>query len=584
MSSQPSSDVHWLCPSCDAEPASLPTDGLCAACGSRVIEVRTRAEDLTGMVVDGRFEIRGLLGQGGMGAVYRAWQRSVGRDVAIKLIDERHGRDPMAVRRFLREARLASQLSQPNTVSVLDFGQSSDGRLFIAMELVRGRTLAEVLAAEGPFAPARAAWIGVQLCDALEAAHRLQIVHRDLKPANVVLLDDPPGRDLIKVLDFGLAKSLAESETKATDTGLVVGTPRYMAPEIILGERPTAQSDLYAVGVILGELATGKLMWDATSFPALAGQKLQGSVVIHELPLGLRGVVARLIDPEMTRRPASASEVRALLRPVVADAEQSAPMPAVPAGLVEGDRLTVAAPQVTPGAVRSPAPPIDPTLPQAQATAPGTRAARRTADGGDGDGDRASAPGPATSPASAAARATPMSDGALPAARRGRRGLIVGAAMAAIVAGAVVLVLARSSKGAAGRGDDAVAGGAGRALIDAAAPTVATDAAVEPSVAPTGSAATASEATTLDAGPAAAAAPATINLAIRSRPAGAEVTIDGKPAGTTPTTVAVPVARAPIVIAVRKGGLGARHKLVPDHDQALDLTLRGRRGTGELPF
>src|SRR5947207_2878617 len=156
-----------------------------------------------------------------MGTVYRALQRSVGREVAVKLIDQRYASDPMGVRRFLREARLASQLSHPNTVGVLDVGQSRDGRLFIAMELVRGRTLAEVIDKEAPLSVARAAGICVQLCDALEAAHKLEILHRDLKPSNIMVLDDPPGRDRVKILDFGLAKSLAEEESQVTATGFV---------------------------------------------------------------------------------------------------------------------------------------------------------------------------------------------------------------------------------------------------------------------------------------------------------------------------------------------------------------------------
>ncbi|HVV88598.1 MAG TPA: protein kinase [Kofleriaceae bacterium] len=587
MTTAASSDVHWICPSCDAEPAALPTDGLCPNCNSRLIEVRSRAEDLTGVVVDGRFEIRGLLGQGGMGAVYRAWQRSIGREVAIKLIDERHGRDPMAVRRFLREARLASQLSQPNTVSVLDFGQSTDGRLFIAMELVRGRTLSEVLATEGPFSPSRAAWIGVQLCDALDAAHRLQIVHRDLKPANVVLLDDPPGRDLIKVLDFGLAKSLAESETKATDTGLVVGTPRYMSPEVILGERPTAQSDLYAVGVILGELATGKLMWDATSFPALAGQKLQGSPVIHELPLGLRGVVARLIDPDIARRPASASEARALLRPVVTDVESSAPVPALSTSQVD-DAISQPRGALTPGpglGPRSTVPPIDPTLPQVAATtAPGTAAAARRISGA---GEAAATPPAAkVSPSSvlaAAARAgdgvdAPRStdrlravDGDAREGQGGRRGLVIGG-LAVVAIAAVVIVIVMTSRGGSKRAKEVAGGGTGG---DHGVPAVAIDAAAAPALAPV-DAAPAAVTPDVDAAPPAAA---TVDLDVRSSPSGASITIDGKSYGATPRTVSLPQGTAPVVIDLRSGRLSARQRVVPDHAQTINLTLRGKGGT-----
>jgi eukaryotic-like serine/threonine-protein kinase len=167
----------------------------------------------------------------------------------------------MGVRRFLREARLASQLSQPNTVSVFDFGQADDGRLFIAMELIRGRTLYEVLQAEGKFSVERTKRIGVQICDALEAAHKLGIVHRDMKLENVIVLDDPPGRDLLKVLDFGLAKNIRDPGSRATESGIVVGTPRYMSPEAAMSGTSLPAGDIYALGVILGELVTGKPLW-----------------------------------------------------------------------------------------------------------------------------------------------------------------------------------------------------------------------------------------------------------------------------------------------------------------------------------
>jgi eukaryotic-like serine/threonine-protein kinase len=325
--------VHRICPSCDAEQPTGPMDEpVCAACGARLVELDTEHDDLLGTVLDGRYEIRSRLGEGGMGTVYRAWQRSIGREVAIKLIDKRYGRDVMAVKRFLREARLASQLSQPSTVSVFDFGQAS-GRLFISMELVRGRTLDQVLAADGPMSVARAARIGIQLCDALEAAHNLKIVHRDLKLANVMLLDEPPGRDLIKVLDFGLAKSLGGDESTGTQTGIVVGTPRYMSPEAATGAEALPTTDLYAVGVMLGELTTGKYLWEATGLAQLVAQKLAPSPVIGDVPAPLRSLVNELIDFEPARRPQSATEVRERLQRIL-EQQPSGSRGAAPVGEV----------------------------------------------------------------------------------------------------------------------------------------------------------------------------------------------------------------------------------------------------------
>ncbi len=580
----PPSDVHYICPSCDHEPPRSHRDPTCPNCGARMVEVRPRAKDLSGQVIDGRFEIRDLLGEGGMGSVYRAWQRSIGREVAIKLIDERHGRDPMAVRRFLREARLASQLSQPNTISVFDFGQAADGRLFIAMELIRGRTLAEVLEADGPFPTPRAAWVGVQLCDALDAAHRLKIVHRDLKPANIVLLDDPPGRDLIKVLDFGLAKSLTESETKATDTGLVVGTPRYMAPEVVMGEAPTPQSDLYAVGVILGELSTGKVLWDATSFPALAGQKMHGSAVIHEVPAGLRPVVSRLIDPEPARRPQSAGEVRGLLRPLVMDSET--PIPFTGPARAITDRPA--------GKARSPSAQTEPTVPVLEIATPPPRAVDRPRSDVSDDASTITARTPSR-PMAATGALDGDSDGLPPVDSAGetarvpprdtvaavpdslglsavqpagsRRGpvLALGAAVVFAIVGIVMII-------SLGGGDKKPRPPAVVTAAAAPAPPIDAPSAPPPVDAP-------------PAGQPVDAAPIpTVKLTITSKPPGATVLVDGQSHGPAPVEVDVPRGTRPIVVEVLSGGRTARQTVVPDRDRALTLTVR-RSTTGDgLPF
>jgi serine/threonine-protein kinase len=275
--------------------------------------VRSDAEDLAGQVIDERFEIRALLGEGGMGKVYRAWQRSVGREVAIKLIDRAYSRDPMAVRRFLREAKLASRLSQPNTVSVFDFGQAEDGRLFMAMELIEGKTLLDVRRKDGPFTLGRTVRVGEQLCDALDAAHALSIIHRDLKLENIIVLDQPAGRDRVKILDFGLAKLVGESGSHATDTGIVVGTPRYMAPEIAMGQAATSAADMYSLGIILAELVVGKPLYDPElSLPGLVAAKLDPTPILKQVPASMYKLMAALLDPEPSTRP-SASDARTQL-------------------------------------------------------------------------------------------------------------------------------------------------------------------------------------------------------------------------------------------------------------------------------
>jgi serine/threonine protein kinase len=303
--------LHRLCPSCDVDVHEDVTS--CPKCGSKLVEVRDEVDNTVGTVIDDRFEVRGKIGQGGMGTVYRAWQKSIGREVAIKLMDRSYSRDTMAVRRFFREARLASQLSQPNTVSVFDFGQAADGRLFIAMELIRGRTLHEVVQTEGAFSIARCVHIGTQICDALEAAHAIGIVHRDLKLENVILLDHPSGRSLIKVLDFGLAKNIRDDPgSRATESGIVVGTPRYMSPEAATLGTTGPAGDLYSLGVILGELAVGKPMWSGETLTELIAQKMDPSAAVARTPVQLRPLLARLLDPDPDRRP-TAEQARALL-------------------------------------------------------------------------------------------------------------------------------------------------------------------------------------------------------------------------------------------------------------------------------
>jgi serine/threonine-protein kinase len=322
--------VDRLCPKCERVPEG--PGALCPTCGARLVELAPEA-DLVGTVIDGRFEIRGFLGEGGMGTVYRAYQRSVGREVAVKVIDRKKVRDAMAVRRFLREAKLASQLAHPNTVHVIDFGQAEDRQLFIAMELVRGRTLADVVAQDGGLGLVRAVGVGMQLCDALEAAHGLSIVHRDLKPANVILVEDPNGRDRIKVLDFGLAKSLVADDSESTQTGDIVGTPRYLAPELAMGEEATARSDLYAVGVMLVELSTGRRLFDGARMVDMMRQKATDPRVPAEVPPALAAIVAQLIDPEPLRRPASAAALRAMLHACIEGAAgATAPAAAARAG------------------------------------------------------------------------------------------------------------------------------------------------------------------------------------------------------------------------------------------------------------
>ncbi len=305
------------CPSCET---SYPTHvETCPEDGARLVHFAAEKADdeLTGSVIDGRFEIHERLGSGGMGAVYRAVQTSVGRDVAIKVIHSRLSRERATAKRFLREAKLSSRLSHANTVVAHDFGQSESGMLYLVMELLQGKTLRAVIAGTDGLHLSRVKRIGIQLSDALHAAADLGVVHRDLKPANIMILDRPAGRDRVKVLDFGLAKSLTADgpSTEITKSGALLGTPLYMAPEVIGGEEATPQSDLYALGCILYEMVCGRPPFASGSMSALFAKHL----TVTPDALGLDGdpeleaLIMALLSKDPADRPSDAADVHARL-------------------------------------------------------------------------------------------------------------------------------------------------------------------------------------------------------------------------------------------------------------------------------
>ena len=245
------------CPRCgrffgDDAPARCPDDGE----RLEAVAAAPAADPLIGHVLDGRFHVIDKLGEGGMGAVYRAIQTSVERQVALKVI--RGGGKEDLTARFMLEARATSRLKSPHTVTIHDFGAAHGGLLYLAMELLEGESLSELLARSGVLPWRRALAIVVQVADSLEEAHAKQIVHRDLKPGNLFVT--PLGsRDLVKVLDFGVAKLLgATASGKLTSTGATLGTPHYMAPEQARAERIDHRADLYSLGVVLYEMLAGR--------------------------------------------------------------------------------------------------------------------------------------------------------------------------------------------------------------------------------------------------------------------------------------------------------------------------------------
>jgi serine/threonine-protein kinase len=266
---------------------------------------------MSGREIAGRYRMLAKLGEGGMGAVYRAEQISLKRKVAVKLLRPELSSQPGLVRRFNAEAELAAKLSHPNTVNIYDFGQDADGTLFIAMEYVEGKSLRQVLAAGGPMPPERALHIVAQIASSLADAHAHGIVHRDLKPDNVMLTERGKQKDVVRVLDFGIAKLRDDGkgvEQAMTRAGDLVGTPQYMAPEQIRAEAVDGRTDVYAVGAMLFEMLTGRLPFEGPTLMAILSKHLVENL---EPPsrrrpeLGIPPALDQLVLETMAKEPAA---------------------------------------------------------------------------------------------------------------------------------------------------------------------------------------------------------------------------------------------------------------------------------------
>jgi eukaryotic-like serine/threonine-protein kinase len=320
-----------------------------------------------GTIVSDRYKIISLLGEGGMGAVYRAEHVHMKKAYALKVLLSDLAKQPEIVARFEREAIAAGNIEHPNVVAATDFGRLPDGAFFLVMELVAGRGLRDELA-KGPIEPARALPIIRGVISAVEAAHAKNIVHRDLKPENVMLVARDDDADFPKVLDFGIAKmDVSFASSGSTDApapggavltrmGMIMGTPEYMAPEQALGQEVDARADLYALGVILYEMLAGKPPFHGEPLMVMRAQVMNDApplpdAITQALP-GIAGVMARALSKEPGTRFQTAQELRAALEDLsIPFAAPSAP---------DLDRPTMnASPQALARAATSAGEPVD---------------------------------------------------------------------------------------------------------------------------------------------------------------------------------------------------------------------------------
>ncbi|MBL8681520.1 MAG: serine/threonine protein kinase [Myxococcales bacterium] len=347
-----------VCPLCNAhfEPGTkrCPSDGR-RPLEASVIEA-AQGDPLLGATVAERYVIVGRVGSGGMGTVYRAEQQGMGREVALKVLRKDLGRDPDTAARFHREARTLSQLKHPNTVTVFDFGQTSDRLLFLAMELLEGEMLSTRIKREGPLDVQLAIRTAVGVLRSLDEAHARGIVHRDLKPDNIflakvhgVLADDS---ESVKVVDFGIAK-IRDGErgidALQTQEGTVFGTPRYMSPEQAQGKPIDGRSDLYAVGVLLFHMLTGRPPFtddDAVIVMAhhikTVPPPVRQVAPNRPIPESLEKLVQRVLAKDPLKRPQTAAEFLALLDAAASDARL----------LAEGGAVVTTGPNKTPNRQR----------------------------------------------------------------------------------------------------------------------------------------------------------------------------------------------------------------------------------------
>jgi tRNA A-37 threonylcarbamoyl transferase component Bud32 len=307
---QPRQPPNQSVPDEGADTPGPPTDRTPNLDDSTGAPPAAKVDPYLGKTIDGRYLVESLLGEGGMGVVYSGKHKVIGKKVAIKVLRGEMARDTEITERFLQEARAASSIGNPHIIDISDFGTLPDGSTYFVMEYLAGKSLTDVMNETKPLGVPRLLHIAKQLTAGLGAAHEAGIVHRDLKPDNVMLIRrgaGEAGKDFVKILDFGIAK--VGGESRLTRAGSVFGTPHYMSPEQAAGTPVDLRTDLYALGIILYEMASGKVPFDADNFMGILTQHMYKAPVpilalvpAPEIPPALDAIIQKCLTKKVEGR------------------------------------------------------------------------------------------------------------------------------------------------------------------------------------------------------------------------------------------------------------------------------------------
>ncbi|MBX7218532.1 MAG: protein kinase [Blastocatellia bacterium] len=325
-------DTMLSCPRCQAALASAQT----IPGTEQIPGVMQNTDQLIGQLVDGRFQILSKLGEGGMGAVFKAEHTKMNRLCAIKIMSASIAGDKDSYARFIREAQMSSKLDHPHAVMIYDFGETENGLVYLAMEYVEGEMLSTLLRREGALPIDRVLFLARQAGSALEAAHKLSIIHRDLKPDNI-MIGKKDGRDWVKVLDFGIAKVATEDQRHdLTAAGMVIGTPLYMSPEQLAGEKLDARSDIYSFALIIYQMLTGVLPFQGENTQAIMVKRLtENPMPIRfanpnvRIPEDMEAALLQALARDRNHRPQNMTALLTMLESGAAQTGQVAPGGAV---------------------------------------------------------------------------------------------------------------------------------------------------------------------------------------------------------------------------------------------------------------